>query len=371
MKIAIVCGRDIERARDTDGGSILIRNLAHELRRQGHGITIYTPSHASYGGSEQYFLDRIAISQRWGAYFDDGKLHKYDRVYIFHVANTFGLFEGNRCPLSRTVLFPMLLGAFYRLFQSVPPEYIRAEKEALKAAHYIATPSAAEQDVLRDFYHVPKEKIFITRRGYDPSIFKPLLRTHIPKDRLDIVCANALKPQKDQRFFVDLVATAREYIPEIVIHLAGIGEMNGNAGYGNYARALKREVAERGLTPHFIFHELLSQSAVNRLMQECHLAFYPSRTETFGKSVLESVVTGLPTIVLNDVPAYDEFLEHAYTCIKITRSATAAFEAIETLRTDPKRYRALSENGIAIAPRFTWERVVADFLHDSEARIGS
>ena len=405
MKIAIVCGRDIERASDTDGGSVLIRNLARELCRQGNSIDVYTPANIAGGtfrqeehiepshdlpgvsiirfpiqekdfhlrtldkNSESYFLNRMSISMRAGEYFDDRKLHAYDRIYLFHITHAFGLFEKDRCPISRTVLFQMFLGAFYCLSEDVPQEYFDAEIKALKYVQHIATPSAAERTVLINSYKVPSEKIFIVRRGYDPSVFRPLLRTFVPQDTLHILCANVIKPQKEQCFFLDLVEAARDRIPGLTVHLIGLGETNTQTAYGHYAFDLKCDATRRGLDQYFVFHDIAPQYAVNELMRTCHLAFYPSRTETFGKSVLESVVTGLPTIVFNDVPAYDEFLENHRTGISINRSLAAALEAIDMLRTDAKLYETISENGIAIAPQFTWEKIVADFIRDSEAHI--
>ena len=404
MKIAFVCGRDIERANDTDGGSVLIQNIARELAQQGNTIDVYTPSNVAAGtirkeepirtfsipgismirfpiqetnldlctsdeDSGYYFLNRMKISSHIGTYFDDGKLHAYDRVYLFHMAHAFGLFEKHRCPSERTILFPMLLGEFYRLFRTVPQEYIDAEKEALSRACHITTPSAAERSVLMKAYKVPSENIFVAHRGYDPTVFQPLLRTSIPHDHLHLLCANVIKPQKEQRFFLELAEAMRDRIPDFVIHLVGTSDTNAHAAYGKYARDLKREVTLRGLEQHIIFHDTMPQSALHELMRTCHLAFYPSRTETFGKSVLESVVTGLPTIAHNDVPAYAEFLENKKTGITIGRSLTEALETIDLLRADARLYQTISENGISTAPRFTWKTVIADFIRVSESRM--
>jgi glycosyltransferase involved in cell wall biosynthesis len=405
MRVAIVSGKDVAQVRDTDGGAVLIQNLARELRRRGDTIDVYTPENIAGGAIRDrrrsapesalpyvsiirftlpeeglgrqvpdprpgsYFLDRMVVGERIGEYFEDRKLHAYDRIYVFHMANAFGLVTNGRCPLERTVLFPMFLGAFYRLFDTVPESYLRAERETLLRLRHISTPSEAERAVLMQTYGVPSEKIFITQRGYDESIFTPHLHLALPETDVHLVSANVIKPQKNQQFFVALAAAARDRIPGLVIHLAGIGEMNARTAYGQYAHDLKRAIAQEGLDRHFVFHDVLSQHALHDLMRGSHLALYPSLTETFGKSVLESIVSGLPTIACKDVPAYAAFLEDRQTGIAIDRSVAAALEAIEMLRADAALYRSLSANGIARAPRFTWTRVTADFIRDSEARM--
>lgn len=405
MRIAVVCGRDIERAQDTDGGSVLIRNLARTLSEQGHAIDVFIPAN-SIGGTLRteeegrlshrmpwismirfpvqesglrlyepkevpgsYFLNRMAISERVGAYFDDKKLHAYDRIYVFHMAHAFSLFENDRCPAARTILFPMLLGAFYRIFETVPEAYLQAEARALDRVQHIATPSAAEREALMREYAVPGEKIFLMRRGYDSRIFEPLLRKAIPDDQMRIICANVIKPQKDQRFFLELARAGHALLPRMVFHLIGLGETNAQ-GNGRYARELKQAVLDEELDEHFVFHDIRPQSEMHQLMRTCDIAFYPSRTETFGKSALESVVTGLPTIVFDDVPAFGEFIEDGVTGMMIKRSVPAALDAIGLLRRDSALYQSLSARGIGIAPRFTWESVISDFLRDSERHIG-
>ena len=97
-------------------------------------------------------------------------------------------------------------------------------------------------------------------------------------------------------------------------------------------------------------------------MAGCDIAIYPSVTETFGKSSLESVVTGLPTILFDDVPAFTEYVTDRVTGFLVPRSSGAVVDILGELQTNHSLYSSVSRNGIGIASRFTWEKIIDDLL---------
>jgi len=405
MNIAILCGRDIRRTEDTDGGSVLVRNLARELLHVGHAVEIFVPGNTIGGSAHErtyedetedeftikrfpvdlagldlesggedphvYFLNRIAISEREAEYFSDGSLLKYDRVYIIHIAHAFGLMHRGLVPADRTVIFPMMLGSFYGAFESVPAAYTQMERRTLTEARHIATVSDAEQAVLTDVYGVPPTCIYKVGRGYDADAFKCRERSAFPSGRINLLCANVIKPQKDQRFFLDLVEAARQSGLDLHVHLVGVKGKTHRANYNQYAADLQAEVVRRNMEEYISFVDVLPQEELSELMMRSTVALYPSRTETFGKSALESMATGLPTIVFDDVPAFGEFITDGYSGLVIPRSAHAAIEALQALRDDQNLYQTLSANGVAVGRTFTWPHVIKDMVESEETRMRS
>ena len=146
------------------------------------------------------------------------------------------------------------------------------------------------------------------------------------------------------------------------MHIAGVDGTSYSGYYNQYAAEFHNAIKSDGLAGHFTFHGVLSREALNNLMAGCDIAIYPSVTETFGKSSLESVVTGLPTILFDDVPAFTEYVTDRVTGFLVPRSSGAVVDILGELQTNHSLYSSVSRNGIGIASRFTWEKIIDDLL---------
>ena len=396
MNIAFIAGRDMRVRDDTDGSTVLIRHLAEYLASRGHVLDIYIPDEYRGGAHqkeplraeenwqitsanirfvrfssetpaqlpphdtpEQYFLNRLIISDKEAEYFSLNRLENYDCIYVFHVAHTFGLISKGLLPLHKTVLFPMLLGTYYRQFMPVPDVYIQRERSILAHFRHISCASSAEVRSLIEDYGLPQHTSFVVGRGYDDNVFHPLERTSIDKSKpIHIICANSIRPQKGQDFFISLVEYVHTRGIDLVIHLVGVNGKTHSPWYNEYAATITRNISERGLERHFDFRQAVTQPELAGVMEKCHLAFYPSVTETFGKSVLESTASGLPTIVFDDVPCFSDYLEDRQTGMRVTRSVDAAYRAIEELANNHALYASISKNGIIRGEHYTWHHVL-------------
>lgn len=409
MKIAIITGKDPSFENDTDGASVLVRNVAIGFSKHGYSVDVYT--HKGYSGHTYLsskallqerldgaispdsnginiyrfpvqqitlsttpnlgsnFLNRIAVSYAESDFFKDKKLYDYDVIQIIHMAHSFGLIHNDFAPLSKLVIFPMMLGAFYRTFLSVPEEYVALEKLILSEAKHVQTPSQAEMEVLRNSYEVPDSKLFVVNRGFNPDAFKPRLRTKLPSEKpISVICANMIRPQKGQMILVDIVKEAQQRGLFVNVHIAGVDGNSYNSHYNGYAAEFHNKIRMDGLGCHFEFHGVLSQEELNNLMANSDLAIYPSVTETFGKSSLESVVTGLPTILFDDVLAFKEYVSDRVTGFLVPRSPDTVVDLLEELQSNRRLYSSVSKNGIEIAPRFTWEKIINDLLLNYKQR---
>ncbi|MBF05399.1 hypothetical protein CL644_01690 [bacterium] len=405
MKIAIIAGRDPKIHTDTDGGSVYLEYLQSKLQDKSHDVTTYIPQgvkggivssqhsykqklnknnsnqtiyfplsiqHQNRGiiSQEDYFYRRIDISKACVDYFSDKKLFDYDAVFILHCANAFGITEKDLLPFERTVLFPMMTTMHYKKFTTVPSEYEQLERATLSKMQHISTPSDEEADVLLNFFSLEPSRVFKTNRGFsvDDFPFHQHTRSGALKE-IKILSANGIRPQKNHLFFVDLTASllSAGITPRIL--LTGNNGRSHNPTYNNYTKQFWNYAREKGVQDYITAYDVIPRAQLVRLLVEADIALYPSTSETFGKSALESAASGLPTIVFDDIPAFTEFITHNETGIITQRSIEACTRVIIDLCLDDiSRYQYISEQGKTLRNRFNWNTIFASFFEQLKLR---
>lgn len=407
MKIAIITGKDPMYKNDTDGANILVENISKQLSKENK-IDIYTPKGYSgnnfikekfdfqkeeiiknykkniniikfeipriittnYKNSGLNFLNRINISNAEAAYFSDNKLFKYDLVIIIHMAHSFGIVLNNLTPINKTILFPMMLGKEYKKFIKVNNAYIQIEKEVLSKLKHIQSPSKYEQKLLIEKYKINKNQTFYNHRGFNQEEFKPKIRTKInPNKTINIISANMIRPQKGQKEFIKIAKIAKKEKINLIINLIGVNQNSYNPIYNKYAKELENQIHKNKLENYFKFINPINQKELSILMNKADIAIYPSISETFGKSALESMVTGLVTIVYDDVAAYKEFITNQQDGFIIKRDANTTIKLIKKLISNSDLYEKISINGIKKNENYSWTKKVNQMILDIKKRI--
>lgn len=410
MKIAIIAGRDPNFKNDTDGGSVFLKNLIRDSLDKGHKVDVYTP--LGFSGSEfdnkklaeqgkytekefknlnffrftvdddstvktganedenSYFLNRINLSFRLAKYFEDKKLFNYDLVFILHVANAFGVVNEGFTPIEKTVMFPMMTSSTYALFSTVPKEYIDLEKKTLQKFLHISSPAEDEMNLIVRDFEVKKNNIFKTNRGFDITNFIPKQRISIKDNKtIKLFSANGIRPQKNHLFFVPLVIFLIQNGLDVEVHLTGNDGASHNKVYNEYRDKFWNEVKNNNLEKYFISHGVVTEKELNNIMSSSDIALYPCTAETFGKSALESMATGLPTIVGNNIPAFGEFIINKKTGMFIDLDVEVFGKEILNLINHPDQYVSISRLGIKQGERFTWKNVMDEFFAELGKRL--
>jgi glycosyltransferase involved in cell wall biosynthesis len=401
-KIAIITGKDPMFAADTDGANILVKNLADHYAGEGTKVDIFTPNgysghqavkrkadyqsqakdlleenvnvnrfpipklitpNLSYAGLN--FMNRVAISMAEATYFEDRKLDEYSRIHILHMAHAFGLVLGEIVPIDKTVLHPMLLGREYERYTQVAPSYIDFELEVFKRKLLVQVPSLDESLTLQKDYGVDENQIISNPRGFNQECLTPLFRkTPNKTDTLSILCANMMRPQKGQHLFIPFAKECLRRGISIKINLIGVNGSSYSPSYNQYALDIREAIIKEGLKDCFEFSNPLDQANLNKVMHKSDFAIYPSVFETFGKAPLESMATGLPTIVLDDVPAFQEFLQDNETGLFVSRHSSALVDALERCLNEKGLYEKLSRQGIEAGKNFHWKVVLEQMIND-------
>jgi len=402
MKIAFISGsRDPSLPNiDSDGGGITVRNYALELGKMGYHIDIYTIRAIPSNDSNIYMaikaeaqhddiivigknvkiirqtiketsktnnkllgflpseISKIKNSQNFANSFKKN-LSNYEIICIFHPITAFGFFLENIIfPVTiKTILFPMLLSDEYKKFSNISSKYIKMEKEVLSKINYICSPSNEERAILIK-KGINKNKIIVIPRGFDKRIFRYITRRIYSKNnKIKLICVGAIRPQKQQDKLIDIaeLLIQRGYSPTITI----VGETKNfyNKNYEDYYKKLRITINYRKLKNVFQFTGAISQKAVAKALLKSDFAVFPSIAESFGKAVLEAIVTGTPTIFCKSVSAYNNFAVSGENSLAVDDQPIDFVKAIESLLHNHILYFQISNKGINIRKDFSWQAV--------------
>ncbi len=403
-KIAIISGRDPRVADDTDGGSVFLKYLSNELMNRKNKVDIFTPLGVTAASFKEekvkkqlergknkdnpsfhhillkekslpikkdsdYFLRRIERGKEIAKFFKNNSLFEYDLIYVLHLANAFSLVSQNLLPLEKTLFLPMMTSTHYSLFSKVPKKYVDHEKETLCKAKHITSPSDDEIDAIALKFKIDKEKFFKVHRGFNESRFPIKERFKISdKKEINLFSANGIRQQKDHLFLIPVVKYLIKKGFNVKVHLTGNNGKSHNPSYNDYLKKFLKSIDFNNLEKEFIIYGVVPERKMVSIMNSSDVAVYPSTAETFGKSPLESMVSGLPTVVCKDVPAFLEFIEHGVTGCIANRNTKDYCNEIIKLWKDSNYYHQISRNGISLREKFSWHKVINDLLTIQEER---
>lgn len=246
---------------------------------------------------------------------------RYNIVFIKHTSNAFGLTDFiTKNPDTLFVLFPMFSGISYEQSKKhVPNLYKRYEAETLKLMDVIVSPSKMEKSQLATKYHVDFDKITVIPRGYDENVFKFIKRE--PFKKINIVCVGAIKPQKDIHLLIDIAEILVKKNINFKVYLIGWNKKTNSEEYKNYADSCKKRINTSISKNHFEIVEFLPQCKLIFYLHNAHIAVSTSIFETFGKSILEAMATGLPAILPNDIECFTEIYSNTKGVMLVKRDA--------------------------------------------------
>ncbi|MEK6895474.1 MAG: glycosyltransferase family 4 protein [Nanoarchaeota archaeon] len=402
MKLAFLSNKDPSLPYiDSDGGAVTVRYYAAELSRRGHLVDIFTPeitkkyAHDSYlqrkahaqknplddlVGEAKVHRKRIRSANRSLLQERDAKnlagivdsylfadalpkrgLEEYDVVSIFHPLAGFGVMNRQLVDPNKTVLFPMLLSDFYMKYEHVSQMYRDLELSLLQQVGTITSPSQDEANTAIK-RGISPEKIRIVHRGIDKKIFFPEEKPKgfNPYERISITCTNAIRPQKGQHHLILTAKLLKQKGMNVEVNFAGEHEHPYKPEHNDYYQNLLALAERNGVAKNVRFLGSLSPQEVSALLRSSDIAVFPSEAESFGKSPLEAIASGTPTIVGSDVPAYTEFVNEGENALSVERSPRKIAEAVTLLATDEDLYLRLSREGTKLSREFSWENVSLD-----------
>jgi len=380
---------------DNDGCPVTVRHYALELGKVGHEIDIFANRTSPNAQSSNYLKEKfvaqardtvgldknvkviripaksfstsntllpkelaeipeIAESFSNADFFQDGKLHGYDTVCFFHPLSSFGPLVLGYASTKNSVLFPMLLSDEYKKYQSVSKIYEEFEVFSLKNVRSVFACSAYEQQLILA-KGVGTDSVKVVHRGFDNKTYVHRQRS-LPTDlrKVQIISIGSIKPQKQQLQLVEIAGILKKdgYDPQITI-VGGNKKFIKNE-YKSYYELILKEIKSAGLEHNFTFTGALDPDEIATLLNKNDLGVYCSVGESFGKAALESICSGLPTILNAKVDAYRDFATDGVNALFYDSTASSCAEIIEKILTNENLYRNISEGGQETAISFSW-----------------
>lgn len=402
MKIAIIAGKNPYNQKGRDGGPITVMNYVRFLEKRGHFVDVFCSERKEFASNRRYVIRKISYRSRLIKMFvkslpknkiEDKYIDKidlsflqaeaivkkfdlnlYDIIYVGHIYNSFGIIENKVADIRKMIISPLMMGNLYKKYQKVNVKYIRMEKKVCKKIRFFEATSRFEKKALIK-QGAKSCNIFIHHRGIDDEIFRFKKRKPISKnDTLEILSVNAIRPQKNQFFFFKLLREFEKCGIKARINIVGDIRDCGNDVYDKYKNDFLKKIKTLGFEKKFRIYGQLGQKKINKIAEKMHIAIYPSIYESFGKSILESICMGLPTIAFSGIPEYKEYLIDGENGILAKRDEKFFVAIIKKMMEDKSFYLKLSESGRILRKKYSWKLigniVEKSFFHINKKNVG-
>lgn len=255
----------------------------------------------NYNGDNK-FLCRIKISRLVASILY--KIHGlYDKIIIIHTFHAFEICKTiEKKVLDKIILFPMLLTPSYlKSGENIPKIYVNYEKKTLRSVFKIITPSIFECNQIRTIYKIEPHRVVCIPR-YVSSQFN--FSSHIIEFNKPIkICYVAsIKKQKQNIKALELLKLLLKQ--GLNAHLYLVGAIHDFSEYLKILTYIDNNYLRENVT----ILQQLSQKKVNELFSQTLINISVSRCETFGRSIIEGLYTGLPAFVLKSAECFESLV---------------------------------------------------------------
>jgi glycosyltransferase involved in cell wall biosynthesis len=205
---------------------------------------------------------------------------------------------------------------------------------AEKIAHVIFTAS-------RESFRLPSKKLQIVGHGIDMERFKPQTARPIGKDFFRIICIGRISPIKNQDLLIEAlnILVNRDGIKNIKAGLIGAPIYPKDK---DYQKMLAEKVSRYRLNDYLDFRGSVPNIKIPEIYQTADLSVNLGQTGGMDKTVLESLASGIPAVVL-DKTFSDLFGDDAATFILSANSAAELADKIKKISMNKPQIRHLSD----------------------------
>ncbi|MFD0903818.1 glycosyltransferase [Actinomadura sediminis] len=373
---------------DGGGQNVFVAELAAELGRQGHYVTVYTRrdapalprrvrlapgvtvEHVPAGPPEQVPKDDLLpwmvdfgryLRDRWSTEPPD-VAHAHFWMSGLAALQAADAAPERHIPVVQTY---HALGTVKRRHQgdrdTSPAGRIRLERAIGRGADAIIATCSDEVDELTAM-GVPGERVSVVPCGVDLDLFGPGDPADGPPGgagrdgRHRLVVLSRLVERKG----VDTAIRALAHLPDAELAVAG-GPPHGDLDADPEIRRLRGVAAEAGVTDRVDFIGRVARADVAPLLRSASLVVTLPWYEPFGMVPLEAMACGVPIVATSVGGHLDTVVDGGTGLLVPPRDPEAAAKAVRELLDDPVRRAAM---GIASADRartrYSWARVAAD-----------
>lgn len=190
------------------------------------------------------------------------------------------------------------------------------------------------------------------------EIERAVPRTISGDGRLNLIIACRQERGKGTDIVLEALVRLQRRFPGARLDVVGDGSFLGEL----QSRAKALRIEEK-----VTFHGKVQPKRVLELLRDAHVFCYPTESEGFPKVVLEALASGLPVITTR-VSVLPKLINESCGVLIDQPTASHLAAAVETVGSDPRRYRRMSENAIAVARSYSlesWRDSIGNILRRS------
>ncbi|HEY8480441.1 MAG TPA: glycosyltransferase [Spirillospora sp.] len=368
---------------DGGGQNVFVAELAAELGRRGHDVTVYTRrdapaqpervrlapgvtvEHVPAGPPEHVPKDELLpwmhdfgryLARRWAADAPD-VAHAHFWMSGLAAIQAAQTSASRRVPVVQTF---HALGTVKRRHQgdgdTSPASRVRLERALGRAVDTVIATCADEVAELAAM-GVPSDRVRVVPCGVDADLFSP--GTGGAADgtagRHRLVVVSRLVERKG----VDTAIEALAHLPDAELLVAG-GPPRDDLGRDPEVRRLRAVARDAGVAGRVAFLGRLGRGEVPALLRSASLALSLAWYEPFGMVPLEAMACGVPVVASAVGGHLDTVVDGVTGALVPPRDPRAAAAAVRALLDDPAARAAMGRAGTGrVRAHYAWARVAA------------
>jgi teichuronic acid biosynthesis glycosyltransferase TuaC len=324
------------------------------LRERLNGIEVFRPRFLTGPGYSLHSLE--AKTYYWSI---RNQIDQLRRTFPFDLIHAhFGYPDGVAAArLARRYRVPLVITE-HALWRPWMDDYPRVRRQAVWAsrecAFHIAV-SALTRDSISHFTG-ETDRLRVIHNGVDGSVFTPLPGNRLPHSN-QILYVGVMRHVKGVDVLLRAMRRLIDRHPEARLVLVGGGFYESYLLEENRLRNLARELE---LTNNVEFVGLKSPVEVAKYMRESAMLVLPSRRETFGAVLIESLACGTP-VIATDCGGPSEIVNDKVGMLVPVDDVEALTQAMATLLEQRQNYDSAELRTYALE-NFAWKRVADQTL---------
>ncbi len=388
--------------RKTGGMNVYVRELSHELGKQGYLVDIFTRRSSSsepdvdttignnvrviylscgpsapltpdehYPYLSEFTANLMAFATLHNIHYDivyshywlsgavAAKLKEAWGIRFVHMYHTLGHMKKR-----------IRVNEFYE-----PDQRIVTEAQILQWADRVIAATPAEQAQLRWLYRANRRQIEIIPPGVNAEHFRDSMSSAEARQALGmdpesnvLLFVGRIEPLKAVDTILEALYVLREKSPRLLrkLHFVIVGG-NPDSKHDFEMQRLQEMSVEFGIEQFVSFVGAKEQSQLPMYYSAAMAVVMPSDYESFGMVALEAMSCGTP-VIASQVGGLQFLVRDQETGFHIpTREPISLAECIIALMSDPSKTLAMGLSASRIAREYTWSQIAARLLRVFEA----
>ena len=267
-----------------------------------------------------------------------------------HDFNGISLYLNNKIPYIVRChgSFSIFREYFYKNF-NIPKLVLDCEFEANRKAKNIITISKYSQKINHELFKINKSKLIYN--GVNTSLYKA--KEEVKVIEKSIFYFGNISLEKGADVAIEVFLNVIKFESNLSLHFMGIET--------NYKSELLKIIKENNIEDKVIFHGFQNTDSIIKLISSAEVVIFPSKGETFGMALCETMSIGKPVVVAN-IPAFNEIVTDKKSGF-IANSVQDYSDAIQFVFENPNKAAEIGKNARnTIINRFSIDKMVDETL---------